>query len=217
MRFQRPRHGPDPDAVESRDRVGAGGHEDDFRTGLDKRAAQKREFAVIADQNTDLADGRVEKAQAGRADHIPILALETGHDLFVLMPDPSLGAEQHRAVDGAFRGIGQGRTGGREDMEVEAPREIRVKAVAGFFVTGDLVQARLEVGGDCGAAERGQLHRAIFRKDQQVAIGCRLDPAGDLGLVIGETVEPVEIIGRGCDFDFGHSVFIQNCRGLRVQ
>ena len=91
-------------------------------------------------------------------------------------------------------------------------RQIDMQRLDGGPMAGDLVQAGLQIAGHGLPAKGGQLHRAVFGKDQQVGPGLR-HPSGQLGGIGVEGVEPVDGIGGGGDL---HSGLIQNCRVLSV-
>ena len=216
LAFQRPRHGTDTHPVEARDRVGAGRRQDHLDPCLGQLPRKQGEFAVIADQDAQPADGRVKDAQARIGHDIPFLAFEPRHDLLVLMADDAIRAEQDGAVEGPF--AHEHRARGGQDVDAMRGCKLGMQRVAGRLRPCDLVQRRFEVRGDVLAAQRRKFHRAVFGKHQQVAVGCSLDPAGQLGTIGVKVVEPVELVGGGGDLDFAcHRVFIQNCSGFRVE
>ena len=177
-------------------------HQQDLHPRLGQAAGDQRELGIVADGDPEPPHGRVEDPQAGGARDVPLLALEAGHHLLVLMPDPPRGAEQHGPVQ--HRVARKRRARGREDMDPVRRREAGVQRVAGGLVAGDLAQAGLQVAGHRGAAEARQLHRAVLGEDEQVAVGGLLDPGGDLGFVGVEVGLPVDGIGGGGDADLAH-------------
>ena len=66
------------------------GHED--QVGPGQRAAQQGKLGIIADQHADFAQRGVEEPQRPAGGDTPLLALEAGHDLLVLIPRAPVGA-----------------------------------------------------------------------------------------------------------------------------
>ena len=180
--------------------------------------AEQRKFTVVANQDADLAELGFEQTQRATANHVPVFAFETRHDLFVLDTHFARRRKEpcaiHRAVT-EFR-IEHRRRGGK-DIDVEFARQIGVQRVCGGNTLGHRVKGLFQIASRLKPRQSRQFHRSVFRKHQQTrAIFRRFrHPAAYLGRVISPILEHIQRIGRCRDlerFARAHSSRIQNCR-----
>ena len=73
-----------PDAIISRQTLGAGRYDQNFRARLRERARDLGKLGIVADCDADFRAADIEDAKAGAGADAPFLALETCHDMFLL-------------------------------------------------------------------------------------------------------------------------------------
>lgn len=170
--FHGPGPGTDADAVVSVESIGVAGIEDDHGSGFGGGAHEQGEFDIITNGHRHFGATGLENLERGAAAcYSPLLAFEAGHHEFVLKKWCLSGSENPSTVDEPAMIILPGETSGY-DGDLMAVRPLSVDFDPGFlpFLHGlDLGRDIIGRGGHAGQA--GQLHRSIFREDDDPGSG----------------------------------------------
>jgi len=161
--FQRAGHRTDPHPPISGQSFCTRRHEDVVNAGLDQRAPEQRKFTVIANQNTDFAQIRVEHHKGATGCNCPWVAFKQRHDLLVLRAAFAIGRDQTCPVDGPVRVnicVINGRRG-RQDMQVMLRGKPGEQRVALRDMRADGAGAGLQIAGCLAPVQSGQLERAL--------------------------------------------------------